>query len=353
MAKKQIDLSKFTLPLIEKEEQIENIMTTPSAELIDTMSKIDGDIIVLGCAGKMGPTMTKLAKRAVDAAGLKKEVIGVDRFVAPQFKKDFKNLGIKTIECDMLDKKSFDALPEVENVIYMAGMKFGSSEAISITWALNTFLPTVVAQKYKDSRITAFSSGNIYHLTPVLHGGADENNTPNPFGDYAQSVLGRERMFEYFSLKNGTKTTIARLCYAVDLRYGILLDIAQKVYARREIDLTMGTVNVIWQGDANDQILRTLSIASSPATVINITGPETISIRWLANRFGELMGIKPVVSGTESDTALVFNASKAHGIFGYPKVSLEQIIQWVAYWVLIGGKTLNKPTHFETRDGKF
>ncbi|HEY9189056.1 MAG TPA: NAD(P)-dependent oxidoreductase [Bacteroidota bacterium] len=353
MAKKKIDLKKFTLPLIETEEEIENIMTTPSEELIKTLSKIDGDIIVLGCAGKMGPTMTKLAKRAIDEGGLKKRVMGIDRNIAPQFKKDFKKLGIDFFECDMLDKKSFDALPNVENVIYMAGMKFGSSASISLTWALNTYLPTVVAQKYRDSRITVFSSGNIYHLTPVLHGGADENTPPNPFGDYAQSVLGRERMFEYFSIKNNTKVTIARLCYAVDLRYGILLDVAQKVKAKIPIDLTMGSVNVIWQGDANEQILRTLSIASTPATVINITGPETISIRWLAKRFGELMNIKPIFVGEEASTALVFNASKAHGIFGYPKVPLEQIIQWVAYWVLIGGKTLNKPTHFETRDGKF
>ncbi len=353
MAKKKIDLSKFTLPLIETEEQIENIMTTPSDDLIKTMSSIDGDIIVLGCAGKMGPTMTKLAKKAVDAGNINKKVIGVDRFIAPQFKKDFSKLGIQSIECDMLDKKAFSALPDSENVIYMAGMKFGSSDAISITWALNTFLPTVVAEKYKESRITAFSSGNIYHLTPVLHGGAGENNTPNPFGDYAQSVLGRERMFEYFSLKNGTKITIARLCYAVDLRYGILLDVAQKVMSKQPIDLTMGTVNVIWQGDANEQILRTLSLASSPATVINITGPELISLRWLAKRFSTFMGVSPIFECNESETALVFNASKAHGIFGYPKVPLEQIIQWVAYWVMKGGRTLNKPTHFETRDGKF
>jgi nucleoside-diphosphate-sugar epimerase len=353
MAKQKIDLSKFTLPLIENEEQLENIMTTPSEELIKTLSKIDGDIIILGCAGKMGPTMTKLAKKAVDVGGLKKKVIGVDRFIAPQFKKDFSKLSIQSIECDMLNKKAFEALPDAKNVIYMAGMKFGSSESIAITWALNTFLPTVVAEKYKDSNIVAFSSGNIYHLTSVLHGGASESNYPNPFGDYAQSVLGRERMFEYFSLRNKTNITIARLCYAVDLRYGILLDVAQKVFSKQPIDLTMGTVNVIWQGDANEQILRTLSLASSPATVINITGPELISLRWLAKRFGEFMGKTPLFEGSESETALVFNASKAHGVFGYPKTPLEQVIQWVAYWVMKGEKTLNKPTHFETRDGKF
>lgn len=349
----KIDKSKFSVNLIESESEIDNIMSSPTPEVIETLTKIEGDLIILGCGGKMGPTLTKLAKFSIDQAGVRKKVISVDRFISEELKKDFNKNGIELIQCNMLDRNDCNRLPDIPNVIYMAGMKFGTTENISLTWALNTYLPTIVAEKFKNSRIVVFSTGNIYHLTPVVFGGAAETDPINPFGDYAQSCLGRERMFEYFSLQNSTPVTIIRLAYAIDLRYGIILDIAQKVHSGIPINLSTGNVNVIWQGDANAEVIRSLELCSSPPNILNITGPETVSIRWMAKRLGELLNIEPIFEGTESDTALLINASKAHRIFGYPKVTLDQMIQWVAYWILKEGKTLNKPTHFEQRDGKF
>jgi nucleoside-diphosphate-sugar epimerase len=347
------DKNRFSTDLLETAEEIDNLMSKPTVEVIETFKKIDGDLIVLGCAGKMGPTLIKLAKNSIDKSQTKKKVIGVDRFIPDDIRKNLASTGIELIQCNMLNKEECNKLPDVKNVIYMAGMKFGTTENISLTWALNSHLPTIVAEKYKNSRIVVFSTGNIYHLTPIKFGGATEKDPVNPYGDYAQSCLGRERMFEYFSLQNGTPVTLIRLAYAVDLRYGIILDIAQKVRSKTMIDLSMGNVNLIWQGDANTQILRSLEYCSSPVNILNITGPEIVSIRWLAKRLGELMDIKPIFEGIESDTAILLNASKAFQLFGYPKTTLDQMVQWVANWVLKNGMTLNKPTHFEQRDGKF
>jgi nucleoside-diphosphate-sugar epimerase len=343
--------SNFTVPLIETEDQIEQIMTDPRPEVVSSLSKLDGDIMILGGGGKMGPTLTKLVKNCINSGNLKKKVISVDKIFSPSLQKDFKKNDIDFIECDLLN--NIDQLPEVPNIVFMAGMKFGTSGNSSVTWALNTYLPALTAKRFSKSKIVVFSSANIYHMTPVLHGGATEHNYPNPYGEYAQSVLGREKMFEYFSLTNGTPVVIIRLAYAVDLRYGIILDIAQKVYSKTPVDVSMGHVNVIWQGDANAQILRSFELCSNPPAFLNVTGPETISVRWLANRLGELMNVKPIIEGQESDSALLFNASKALSLFGYPKVTLDQMVQWIANWVIKGGKTLNKPTHYETRDGKF
>ena len=338
---------------IEDSEQLEEVMFTPTPEVVDAMGEMTDDLLILGVGGKMGPTLAKLAKRAIDESGSAKRVISVSRFSSPGLQVNLNQAGIETIPCDLLDETELQELPDVPNVIFMAGRKFGATGNEALTWAMNTYLPGRVAEKYRNSRIVVFSTGNVYPLTPVSHGGATETYPVNPIGEYAQSCLGRERVFEHASNQFGTPLTILRLNYAIDLRYGILLDIAEKVYYEKPIDLTMGAANVIWQGDANAVVLRSLMHCQSPPMVLNLTGPEIVSIRWLAARFGEIFGKAPVFEGVEADTALLSNAAHCHQLFGYPRISLEQMVQWVAHWVEIGEMTLGKPTKFEVRDGKF
>jgi len=349
----QVDLSKFSSPPIKTVEELEEILTRPTQAVTEALSKLDGDLLILGVGGKMGPTLAGLARRTCDEAGLKKRIIGVDVFPEPKPRERLEAAGIETISCDLLDRAALEKLPDIPNVIFMVGRKFGSTGAEYLTWTINTFLPGLVAERYKDSRIVAFSSGNIYPFTPVASGGATEETPPDPLGEYAQSCVGRERMFEQVSHRFGTKVLIFRLNYAVELRYGVILDNARKVYSNTPIDLAMGNANVIWQGDANARVLQSFTLCESPPRFLNITGPETMSIRWLATRLGDLMDREPIFEGTESDTALLNNAAQSHKIFGYPTVPLEQVVEWVAYWVLTEGETLDKPTHYETRDGKF
>jgi nucleoside-diphosphate-sugar epimerase len=341
------------LRYIENSEQLEEVMSRPTPEVVEAMGEIAGDLLILGVGGKMGPTLAKLAKRAIDESGSSKRVIGVSRFSTPDLQADLNQAGIETIPCDLLNETELQGLPEVPNVIFMAGRKFGATGNESLTWAMNTYLPGRVAEKYRNSRIVIFSTGNVYPLTPVSHGGATETHPVAPIGEYAQSCLGRERVFEHASNQFGTRLAILRLNYAIDLRYGILLDIAEKVYHEKPVDVTMGTANVIWQGDANAVVLRALAHCQSLPMLLNLTGPEIVSIRWLATRFGEIFGKVPVFEGMEADTALLNNAARCHQLFGYPRTSLEQMVQWVAHWVEIGGITLEKPTKFEVRDGKF
>ena len=338
---------------IEDSEQLEKVMSTPTPEVVDAVEKMTGDLFILGVGGKMGPTLAKLAKRAIDESGSSKRVIGVSRFSTPYLQADLNQAGVETIPCDLLDEIELQGLPDVPNVIFMAGRKFGATENEALTWAMNTYLPGRVAEKYQNSRIVVFSTGNVYPLIPISHGGATETHPVDPIGEYAQSCLGRERVFEHASNQFGTALAILRLNYAIDLRYGILLDIAEKVYYEKPVDLTMGAANVIWQGDANAVVLRALMHCQSPPMLLNLTGPEIVSIRWLATRFGEIFGQAPIFEGAEADTALLSNAARCHQLFGYPQVSLEQMVQWVAHWVEIRGMTLGKPTKFEVRDGKF
>lgn len=338
---------------IKDSEQLEAVMSTPTLEVVEAMEGIVGDLLILGVGGKMGPTLAKLAKRAIDESGSGKRVIGVSRFSSPGLQEDLNRAGVETIACDLLNETELQALPDVPNVIFMAGRKFGATGNESLTWAMNTYLPGRVAEKYRNSRIVVFSTGNVYPLTPISHGGATEMHLVEPIGEYAQSCLGRERVFEHASNQFGTALAILRLNYAIDLRYGILLDIAEKVYGEKPVDLTMGAANVIWQGDANAVVLRSLIHCQSPAMLLNLTGPEIVSIRWLATRFGEIFGKAPTFEGMEAETALLSNAARCHQLFGYPRFSLEQMVRWVAHWVEIGGTTLGKPTKFEVRDGKF
>ena len=339
--------------IVSTEGQLEDLLATPSLADIEAMGKLDGDLLILGVAGKMGPSLARRARRACEAAGSKKRILGVARFSTPGSREFLEQSGIETISGDLLDADFLASLPDVRNVIFMVGRKFGSTGAEHLTWAMNTFVPGLAASRFRHSRIVAFSSGNVYPLMPLSLGGATEETPCAPVGEYAISALGRERMFEYAAHAYGTPVTILRLNYAIDLRYGVLLDVGTKVFERKPLDLSMGHANVIWQGDANSVCLRSFALCSSPPLVLNLTGPETMSIRWAAKRFGERFGVEPLLEGREADTALLNNASRCHRIFGYPAVTLEQMIEWVADWIGLGGATLNKPTHFETRDGKF
>jgi len=334
-------------------EQLEAKLAEPSDALIEDLAQTEGDLLLLGIGGKMGPSMARLALNAIRKGGLNKKVIGASRFSSPGLREELERDGVETIAVDLLNDTELQRLPDVENLIYMAGNKFGTSGNESFSWAMNAYVPGRVAEKFKRSRIVVFSTGNVYPLTPIMRGGATEDGETGPIGEYAQSCLGRERVFEYFAKKNGTPMTIFRLNYAIDLRYGVLLEIAKAVKEGRTIDLRMGHANCIWQGDANEFALRSLRVCSTPPNVVNVTGPETISLRWAAEEFAKRLGTDPVFDGTESDTALLSNAAKSFRLFGYPRVSLAQMIDWIADWVKQGGQTWNKPTHFQEREGKF
>lgn len=339
--------------IIESEEQLEDILSQPNEAERQAVRALEGDLLILGAGGKMGPTLARRARRAAEEAGVGLRVIAVARFSDPSVRQKLERWGVETLVADLLQEEALAQLPDAPNVIFMAARKFGSTGHEALTWAMNTYLPARVALRYRNSRIVAFSSGNVYPLVPVVSGGATEATPPDPVGEYAQSVLGRERMFQYFSELYGTPVALLRLNYAVELRYGVLLDIGLKVFERRPVDLSMGAVNVIWQGDANSICLRAFGLASSPPEILNVTGPETLSVRWIAQRFGEHFGVTPVFEGAEAPTALLNNAARCHHLFGYPSVSAEQVIEWVAQWIAAGGAILGKPTHFEVRDGKF
>jgi nucleoside-diphosphate-sugar epimerase len=339
--------------LIQTSAELDEILSRPSSAVIESIKNLHGDIMLLGAGGKMGPSLAELAQRAVTAAGIKKKIIAVSRFSNQVERERLQSIGIETISCNLLDANELQNLPETENVISLAGMKFGATGKAAETWATNTFLPGIAAQKFRNSRIVLFSTGNVYPLTPIKFGGSTEDDATGPIGEYAQSALGRERIFEYFSRALKIPGAIIRLNYAIDLRYGILLDVAQKVFQRRPVDLAMGQVNVIWQGDANAAVLRAFEICQTPPAVLNVTGPETVSIRQLAKKFGAIFQTEPIFENVEADTALLSNAGRCHRLFGYPSVSLQHMIEWIAHWVKISGPTLAKPTHYETRDGKF
>ncbi len=325
----------------------------PSADLVSDIARLEGDILILGVGGKMGPALAKLAHQSVEKAGINKKIIGVSRFSEPGLQAELNQAGIETISADLLEDDQLQALPDVKNVLYLAGTKFGTTGKESFTWAMNSYLPGRVAQKYKNSRIVVFSTGNVYHLTPITHGGATEDRLPEPVGEYAQTCLGRERLFQYYSTKNNTPTLIYRLNYANDVSYGVLMDIAKSVDQEKPIDLRMGNVNVIWQGDANEIALRSLHHCQVPAKLLNVTGPETASVRWIAAEFGKLFNKTPQFVHEENPTALLSNAAESFQLFGYPKVTLKKMIEVLAEWVNYGGKTMNKPTHFQEREGKF
>jgi nucleoside-diphosphate-sugar epimerase len=342
-----------TTPAPSTVEELEDLLTTPSDALVADLASLDGDIMVIGGAGKMGPTLAVLAQRALDKVGAGRKVIAVSRFSDAAARERLDTAGVTTIAADLQDDLALASLPDVPNIVYMLGTKFGTTGREYQTWAVNAYLAGKVAERFSKARFTVFSSGNIYPFRPVTRGGADESVAPDPIGEYAQSCLARERLFEYASRTNSTPVAIFRLNYAIDLRYGVLYDIGAQVYAGQAVDVTMGNVNVIWQGDANSIALRALTVASSPPEVLNVTGPETVSTRWLVGEFAKRFGVEPKVTGEEAPTALLSNASKALARFGNPSVSIGTMIDWVASWIAAGGPSLNKPTHFQEREGNF
>jgi len=325
-------------------------MTRPTPELEADLACTDGDILVLGVGGKMGPTLARMAKRAAPG----RRVIGVARFSEKGLRGKLEFQGVECIACDLLDRAALERLPRAKNVVFMAGHKFGAAGNAAFTWAMNVGVPTMVADAFRDSRIVVFSTACVYPYADVTGRGAGED-TPAlpPPGDYATSCVGREKAFEYGSLKHGTPGRLVRLEYAIDMRYGVLHDVGTKVFAGEPVDVSMGHVNVIWQGEANEQALRLLAHCTAPTSPINVSGPEVASVRMLAAEFGKRFGKTPAVTGKESPTAWLVDTRAAQKLFGAPRVPLAQMIDWQADWIRRGGESLGKPTHFETRDGKY
>jgi nucleoside-diphosphate-sugar epimerase len=343
-------LTRDTLPkTIPDIAALDDLLCRPSQALIDDLRKVDGDIMILGVAGKMGPTLAGLAKAAVPD----RRVIGVARFSDASVKDWLKARGVETINCDLLDEAAIKALPKIKNIVFMAGRKFGAEGDLSLTWAMNAHVPALVAQAFAGSRIVAFSTGCVYPFVPVDGKGSDEAMAPNPPGEYAQSCVGRERMFEYFSKLYGTPGRLFRLNYAIDMRYGVLHDIATKVFSGAPIDVSLGHVNFIWQGDASAQALRCLAHCETPTSPINVSGHEILAVRDLAANFGKRFGREPVIVGKEEPTAWLTNTSQAVKLFGQPVVDTEQLVAWTADWVARSMPSLGKPTKYEVRDGRY
>src|SRR6266851_6493117 len=343
-------LTRDTLPeTISDIAALDDLLCRPSQALIDDLKKIDGDIMILGVSGKMGPTLAGLAKAALPD----RKIIGVARFSDASVKEWLQARGVETINCDLLDEAAIDALPKVPNIVFMAGRKFGAEGDLSLTWVMNAHVPALVAQAFRDSRIVAFSTGCVYPFVPVDGKGADEATAPNPPGEYAQSCVGRERMFEYFSRKFGTPGRLFRLNYAIDMRYGVLHDIAVKVLQGEPIDVSLGHVNFIWQGDASAQALRCLAHCDTPTSPINVSGHEILRVRDLAAKLGTRLGRKPIIVGEEGPTAWLTDTSQATSFFVNDTATTEQLIKWTADWVARSMPSLGKPTKYEVRDGRY
>jgi nucleoside-diphosphate-sugar epimerase len=335
------------------DEELEELLSRPSSEVIDALRRTPGDVIVLGAGGKMGPSLATMIRRAADTLGDGRSVMAVSRFSSPDVADRLERAGVRVVRAELGDPAAIARLPDAPNVIYMAGQKFGTRDLPSLTWAVNTLIPAMVAERYTASRIVAFSTGNVYPLSPATGHGSRESDPLTPIGEYANSCVGRERVLEHVSRTRGTPIAIIRLNYAVDLRYGVLVDIGHRVLSGEPVRVDMGWVNVIWQGDANAQAIRALTVAASPPVAINVTGPDRLSVRKAALQLGELLGATPLFEGTEAPDALLSDTTFARSLFGAPVVSTDTLIEWVASWVSRGGTRLGKPTKFEVRDGRF
>lgn len=328
---------------------VDGFLSKPTDGALRSMGAMEGDAIVLGAAGKMGPHLAMMLRR-----GIRGRVFGVSRFSDGGARERLTAAGVETIACDLGDRDAVARLPDAPNVFFLAGQKFGTSGAPEATWAMNVLVPAIVAERYRGSRIVAFSTGCVYPFVPVGGGGSREDDAVGPpSGEYAWSCVGRERMFAHGARRHGTRVALFRLNYAVEFRYGVLVDIAQKVLAGQPVDLTMGHVNIIWQGDAVARAIQSMELAASPPGPINVTGPDTLLVRDLAARLGRRFGREPRFTGAESATAWLSNASRSIALWGPPEASVDQMIEWVASWLEVGGRTLGKPTHFEARDGNY
>jgi len=338
---------------IDTEDQLNRLLTEPSEADIAFAHRLRGDTMILGAGGKMGPTLAQRLQRALHAAASKSRVIAVSRFQSSEAERELTQSGVETIPCDLLDPESVSALPLVENVLFLAGRKFGSAGDPDLTWAMNTIVPAQVAQHFRNSRIVAFSTGNVYPFVSPEQGGCVESDAPAPLGEYAQSCLGRERIFEFYSKKFNTPCLIFRLNYAIDLRYGVLVDIARQVFEGKPVDISVPAVNVLWQGDANSYAMRSLELCQSPARILNVTGPETIPVLRAANFFARRFQKELTLKGESKGLALLNDASACHAALGYPAVSAAELMEAVATWIESGGQSLNKATKFQVTDGKF
>ena len=334
---------------LESVEQLDDLLSTPSPALIESFKQLAGDVIIVGANGKIGPSLARMAKRAVDASCVSRRVLAVDLNAMPELAA----AGLETIQCNMLDQEDVAKLPKVANVMYMVGRKFGSTGSESMTWGVNGIAAYHAARHFRGSRMAAFSTGCVYPVMDIASGGATEQTPVAPVGEYAMSCVARERMLDFFADQGELDVVHVRLNYAVECRYGVLFDLASSVLNGEPIDITTGYANVIWQGDCCDRALRSFALASNPATILNVTGPEMFSIRQVAAQMGEIMGKEVTFAGEENGRGYLNNASYANGIFGNPSVPLSRVVQWVAQWVQAGGADLGKPTHFETQDGKY
>jgi nucleoside-diphosphate-sugar epimerase len=339
--------------LIASEEQLEERLTRPGALLVDFVKTLSSPLVVLGAGGKMGPTLSVLARRAAELAHHTLEVIAVSRFSDPKARAWLEQRKVKTISCDLLDPRCGDRLPVAENIIYLVGQKFGTAQNPAMTWAVNTLVPSRIAERYANSRMVALSTGNVYPLSNVSEGGSLESAALTPLGEYANAAVGRERIFEFCSRHHQTKIVLLRLFYAVEVRYGVLVDIARKIYAGEPVEMGNGHFNCIWQGDANEMVIRALSLATVPPSVWNLCHPEQFSVRQVATRFSELFGRAARLEGVEAPTALLGNSGRLCAKLGTPSVSVETMMGWIALWIKQGGRDLGKPTHFEVRDGNY
>lgn len=334
--------------------ELEDLLSQPTAGVRETLGALGGDLAILGAGGKMGSTLARMVRRGLDEIGHReRKVFAVSRFSDAKARAELEGHRITALPCDLLDRSAVYSLPDAPNVIFMAGQKFGTRETPELTWVMNTLVPANVAERYAKSRIVVFSTGCVYPLVPLSGPGSREEDALDPPGEYAATCVGRERVFAHFAKQHGTEVLFFRLCYANDLRYGVLLDIAQKVANGTPVDVGMGAVHLIWQGDANARAIQCLARAANPPAALNVTGLERVSVRWLAEQFGELLGKKATCSGVEGERAWLWDASRSYEWFGPPEVSLEEMMQATAQWLRQGGTTINKPTHFEATDGKF
>ncbi|HEY7234503.1 MAG TPA: NAD-dependent epimerase/dehydratase family protein [Gemmatimonadaceae bacterium] len=335
------------------EIELDELLSTPRAETVEALRDSPGDVVVLGAGGKMGPTVARMAARAAAQVGDGRRVYAVSRFSSEAAVRALGSASIDTIVCDLLDREAVARLPDAPNVIFMAGQKFGTAAAPAMTWAMNTIVPAICAERYRGARLVAFSTGNVYPLTPAANGGARESDPVGPVGEYAASALGRERILEFYSARNGTPVSIIRLNYAIDLRYGVLADIGLRVWRDEPVPLAMGHVNVIWQGDASRIAIESLTRAATPPFVLNVTGPETLAVRDIARSFAESFAKTVRFTGKERAKALLSNTDRMRATFSAPDVGVETMIEWVADWIRSDGPMLGKPTHFEERTGAF